>query len=532
MRSYLTCACGFRRGYSFLLGATLLAVGFADWLFYGHPIGGNAGLFAAALVGLLALRGGGFLRTWAGRVVLLGSGGLIAALVEEPTPIAIILTSLAVAMLAVLNRNRWPGGVREWVPRLVEALGAALLRVVTDNRIAARWFGRHPLSMAGPARLATVWVLPVALGTVFVLLFRAANPVIAQLVSYAVDEGGRWLSHITGIFNLPRNFFWLVVACVVYALLRVRRFRRRPVARAVDAKGRPVDAPDAAGLAAEDSAPITYSLSPRASFSMGVIVRCLLVFNVLFALQTSLDAAYLFGGAALPEGMDYAEYAHRGAYPLVATALLAAVFVLAAFRPGGAAERSVLARRLVYAWVAQNVFLTATAAMRLDLYVGVYSLTRLRVAAGVWMLLVATGLIWIGCRIVFRRDNAWLLNANVLTALAVLYACCFINFDRVIADYNVAHCHEAGGEGVAIDLEYLKELGIESLPALRWIAPALEPQRQRAAEAYADGLLDELREDLRDWRGWTLRRGRIWNRAAEGNKSSSSMYTSPVSTAG
>ena len=50
-------------------------------------------------------------------------------------------------------------------------------------------------------------------------------------------------------------------------------------------------------------------------------------------MQTGLDLAYLWGGLALPDGMSHAEYAHRGAYPLVVTALLAAGFVLIAMRP-------------------------------------------------------------------------------------------------------------------------------------------------------------------------------------------------------
>ena len=65
--------------------------------------------------------------------------------------------------------------------------------------------------------------------------------------------------------------------------------------------------------------------------------------------QTVLDAAYLWGGVALPDGMTYASYAHRGAYPLIVTALLAAGFVLAAMRPGSATSNDPLIRRLVYA---------------------------------------------------------------------------------------------------------------------------------------------------------------------------------------
>jgi len=128
----------------------------------------------------------------------------------------------------------------------------------------------------------------------------------------------------------------------------------------------------------------------------------------------------------------------------------------------------------------------------------------------VWMLLVAAGLVWIGCRIVFRRDNAWLLNANVLTAAAVLYAGCFVNFDRVIAEYNVEHCKESGGGGVALDVGYLHELGPDALPALRRVTPLLPPgERRDASVLYADGLEQELREELADWRGWTLRRSRL-----------------------
>jgi hypothetical protein len=495
---------GWRRGYGFLLGATAFAVAAADWLFYGHPVGWTAGLFAFVVMALLAVRGGAFLRAWPGRAVTLAAGGLVAALVEEPTPLAVVMASLAVAMLAVLNCNRWPGGARQWAARLAEAVGVGLTRVVTDNRVAVRWMGRHPQSLAGPVRAARLWVLPVVLGCGFVLLFRAANPVISSVVGRALASFGDALRTIGALVDLPRNVFWLIVAAVVYALLRVRRCRRREIEVV----------PQAATMWRDEADALAGAR--RSAFARAVVVRCLVVFNALFAVQNLLDVMYLFGGAALPEGMSHAEYAHRGAYPLVATALLAAVFVLAAFRPGGAAEQSALARRLVYVWVAQNVFLTITAAWRLDLYVGIYSLTRLRVAAGVWMMLVAAGLVWVGCRIVFRRDNGWLLNANVLTAVAVLYVCCFVNFDRVIADYNVAHCRETGGGGVSIDVDYLRTLGPDALPALRRLAPLLPPaERRRETLAHVEALEQELRDDLSDWRGWTLRRARLGRGAVD-----------------
>ena len=96
-------------------------------------------------------------------------------------------------------------------------------------------------------------------------------------------------------------------------------------------------------------------------------MRSLVLFNLLFAAQTVMDINYLWAGAALPEGMSYASYAHRGAYPLIVTALLAATFVIVAMRPGSNAERSPLMRALVFLWVGQNVLLVVSSILRLDL---------------------------------------------------------------------------------------------------------------------------------------------------------------------
>jgi hypothetical protein len=83
-------------------------------------------------------------------------------------------------------------------------------------------------------------------------------------------------------------------------------------------------------------------------FGAEAILRSLVLFNLLFAVQTILDLIYLRGGVALPDGMTYATYAHRGAYPLMLTALLAAGFVLVAIAPGGQAERKPAIRTLVF----------------------------------------------------------------------------------------------------------------------------------------------------------------------------------------
>src|ERR1700675_844643 len=103
---------------------------------------------------------------------------------------------------------------------------------------------------------------------------------------------------------------------------------------------------------------------PVLFFGKAAMVRSLILFNVLFAVQSGLDLTYLWGGASLPDGMSHAEYAQRGAYPLIATALLAAGFVLIAMRPGGPSEQSRLIRPLVLLWVGQNLLLVISSIFR------------------------------------------------------------------------------------------------------------------------------------------------------------------------
>jgi len=248
-------------------------------------------------------------------------------------------------------------------------------------------------------------------------------------------------------------------------------------------------------------------------FGKAAILRALIVFNVLFALQTGLDATYLWGGVALPDGLSYAAYAHRGAYPLIVTALLAAGFVLAAMRPGNETSKDPLIRRLVYAWVAQNIILVISSILRLDLYVGIYALTYWRVAAFVWMGLVASGLALIIARIALGKSNEWLFSANLLTLSLTLYACCFINFAALIANYNVDHSLEMTGQGTSLDAWYLRSLGPGAFPAMDRF---LYHQSRAANDAVFRELAERRCSDEdwyrtvhQNWRAWSFRDWRL-----------------------
>jgi hypothetical protein len=264
---------------------------------------------------------------------------------------------------------------------------------------------------------------------------------------------------------------------------------------------------------------VTTTRAPKAVediiFGKAAIIRALVVFNILFAMQTALDATYRWGGIALPDGLTYAAYAHRGAYPLIVTALLAAGFVLAALRPGSTTSGDPLIRRLVYVWVAQNIVLVISSILRLDLYIGVYALTYWRVAAFVWMGLVAAGLALIIARIALEKSNEWLLSANLLTLSMTLYACAFINFAALIANYNVEHSFEMTGQGTKLDFWYLRSLGPSARPALDRFLEHQAKTNAASVPSYRElaRLLGQdearYRAAQENWRAWSFRDWRL-----------------------
>ncbi len=164
----------------------------------------------------------------------------------------------------------------------------------------------------------------------------------------------------------------------------------------------------------------------------------------------------------MPAGMSHAEYAHRGAYPLVATALLAGGFALIA-RPFAAESR--LVRGLLLAWVAQNVALVISSLYRLDLYVGEYGLTYLRVHAGIWMMLVAVWLGLIAVQVARGLASGWLVNWSLGLGAGTLYLCCFVNFAGVIMDHNLTASVE-GRLPKGLDQSYLCDLGPDAWAAM------------------------------------------------------------------
>ena len=468
--------------------AALAAAGLASagvLLLYGRPIGLGLPLFLAAIAGVATLTNRVRIPTVCIPLGILGLSLALLPSVEETSVLATLLGLAALGLYTIAITGYLSMGRVALGDALIH-LGLGAFTVPSQiHSLLERLTRAAPIS----GRTLAGWTIPVGLGLVFVALFSAANPLVgigltaipwkAFLPDLGLGIVAVWVALLLAV--------WPVVAFV--PIPHVTR-----IARDVPPTGAQTEKTD-------EAASLVRYLDRR------TIVRCLVLFNALFGLQTASDLAFLWGGASLPDGVSHAAYAHQGAYPLVVTALLAALFVLVALRPGSDSEGSALTRRLVYLWIAQTILLVISAMLRLDLYVATYALTLLRVAAFVWMGLVAVGLALIIARLALRRSNAWLIGANAAAVVLVLCACSFTNLAALVAETNVQHSLD-GRAFEKFDLDYAMSLGPQAIPALDRYARATGGMTNDY-HGWRTQQTAMQRNSLRDWRSWTYRGARL-----------------------
>lgn len=309
------------------------------------------------------------------------------------------------------------------------------------------------------------WIIPTGLGALFAALLLVANPVLEQWVTQLISFDGTLLP------TFGQFLFWCILAALIWPFLRLTLLR--PMLTQPTPEIRTFGQ--------------VWYLSPRS------VTRALILFNLMFAAQTATDLAVLWGDVSLPEGMTYAIYAHRGAYPLLCAALFAGGFALLTqpFLIGRP-----LLRVLLLVWVAQTALLVASSMLRLDLYIEAYSLTRLRFAAFIWMGVTGGGLILMIWQLLRGFGPGWLMMRATELGVITLYVCCLVNVDGLVARHNLQN------NDTELDFAYMCKLGEGATVAIA------EIDARNMWPICSATFGPELTEP-KDWREWGYRNARL-----------------------
>ena len=473
------------------LGAALiLAILAADAFAYDAAIGLGFALYLCALAALAGLSAPEPVsrERWSS-----GTAMQLAAVL--PLVLQSNVLTIAIALVGTLAVALWLRGTiaRGWGSALAEVAVQTVIAPVRFVPLVAHVV--RTTAATSPRANPLVWIVPVGLAAVFVALFADANPIIARVLD-AIDVA----AFLTWLFS-DRLWAWIGFAVLSAPFLHpaVRQSPRLKMLLGAFTMLRPV---------LDDETRLRRRWSEA-----GFAARCLLLFNAVFAVQTASDLLYLHAGFGLPDGMSYAAYAHRGAYPLLATAVLAGLFVVWTTRPDGPASTSPLVTRLVLVWIAQNVLLLLSSVMRLDLYVDSMGLTYWRVAAFIWMGLTGAGFLLVLVRGFRGYSLGWLVSANALVLAGTLYAASLVDWADVIARSQLSR-----PDGGRAAIRYASSIGTAALPAFddlreaqpergnadercEWAKASGRLRRKLSREMHGSGMVDRF-----EWRALTARR--------------------------
>lgn len=479
-----------------------------DWLFYGHSPGISFSMFIALLAASIVLS---YNRRSTSKTLLKAWATLICSLlpaIENLSWLSGAIGAVGAVIFALIINQKWRGDVLERAEAVAGFLLYMPARLLLDmsrmNKI--KYYAPRATKQSSPmAKIKWAsWLMPIGFSLIFLALFAIANPLIeswfAQIELFsALDKSLHFLfTHIA----IVRVGLWAGLLILCWPFLRVK------LAGIILAKTSPDNA-----MGPSTQRGVNQAFDKI--FGEAAIFRALLLFNLLFAVQTGLDITFLWRDVKLPEGVSHAAYAHRGSYTLIFTALLAAAFVLFAVRPGASSARSLRVKLLLVLWTVQNGLLVQSSLLRLGLYVEAFSLTYWRVAALIWMGLVFAGLVFILIKIIFSRSNLWLIKANLLCLACVLYMTSLTNLPAIIADYNVTVVLE--NRSNTIDMGYLLELGVDAIGAFDKMIAAKPRLKGMGLYYYAawnwernrETLVQNLTRETQEWRRWSFRHARL-----------------------
>ena len=195
----------------------------------------------------------------------------------------------------------------------------------------------------------------------------------------------------------------------------------------------------------------------RTQNTAGIVLLFLL--NALILCFNYIDISNIWIGFKW-DGNSLKEFVHEGTWVLLFSVLISAAIALYFFHNNlNFFSENKLLKRLTVIWMAQNLIMTVSVAIRNLYYINYFGLAYKRIAVLFFLVLVAIGLITIIIKILKIKSSYFLWRTNGFSLLAVLTVSALFNWDVVITKYNFAHYDRS-----FIEYRFIYELSNATLP--------------------------------------------------------------------
>jgi hypothetical protein len=334
------------------------------------------------------------------------------------------------------------------------------------------------------------------LAVVFGSLLATGNAVFG---SWAGNFFNWFWKELALCLDPERILFWLFAAFVTLPLLR------------------PVQVGEGWWRWTERLPRLPEIIPTRAAFFSSAMI--LVVLNLLFLVANIADAMFLWNGQPMPAGVEYKTYVHEGVNALIMTVILTAVVLTGIFQQSlNVAQRREL-KALAFVWIAQNLFLILSVALRIKYYIVTYELTVARLGVIIFLILVASGFVLLTIKIIREKSLSWLIGGCLLAVLVTFYITQFLDLEGWSANYNIATWEKDRSRG--LDYYHLYQYGPSGWPAMRHaheVDPSIAVLNANSTNGcpVTTETVHQAQFDWEHWREFGLRA--YWNRWALDDK--------------
>lgn len=414
----------------------IATVALYSFLFYQQTAGINFTLFTIALITALLIKDNALLKNTSWKLAAVGSLVSSICIGYYGNGLSITANIISLSMLSALSYNGHTSVIASLLFSFYSYSSSLAFMFLDWQKRKAAKINANP-----SVKRWSLIIIPMIITLLFFFMYRSSNALFNNFTKSINFDfiSFNWISFTLGGLILLYGFFY-------HQKIKAIAELEKNASNTIDP------------LTAKTITLFGKTLSVNDEEFSGKLLFLLL--NLLLLVVNTLDVHFMVIDNKLPEGVTYSEFVHQGTGMLITSILIAIAIILFYFRGAlNFSEKSRIIKILAFAWIIQNAFMICSTMFRNNMYVSEYGLTYKRIGVYVYLILTLIGLITTFIKIIQIRTNTYLFRVNGWLFYAVLVTAAFVNWDRLIADFNI---HKAK----QVQADYLLELSYTILPDL------------------------------------------------------------------
>jgi hypothetical protein len=340
---------------------------------------------------------------------------------------------------------------------------------------------RSPKGKKPVGRFIRFAIFPVLILICFFTIYANANKVFAGITQSIGAKAGIFLNAFFNVFSFERILFLLFGFYMTGALLlraKYTRFEKRET-KATDnmrrIRKKRMDIRE--NLLYDLTVGVMGKLAKgvmalKNEYKTGLISLVLL--NLLLLVINIIDFDYLWIHFTYTPAIDLFTMIHEGTELLIFSIVLAMLVLLIFFRGNlNFYKKNKWLKAGAYIWLLQNTLLVISVFLRDYYYIREFGLAYKRIGVLFFLLLVIAGLVSVFIKVRFAKTTYFLWRVNAWCVVLLLVAGSLVQWDTLIAKYNIAH-----RETAPLNLPYLLTLSDKILPVLNENLPVLKEREK------------------------------------------------------